>query len=231
MTESNDSEEQSGGRLRRRAVRQSGPPVEGTTSGVEPAPIESVKDSPDDAASAASAVADAPPAEPSDSGSGRRGLQFAGLIAAIVVLFALLGTTGWLVYEKQQADALDAKRNEFIEAAKVSATNLTSIHVDTAKDDVQRILDNATGEFKEEFDGRVEPFVSVVTEAKVNTDGEVLEAGLESEAGDTGTVLVAVRSMVTNAGTDKPQPRDFRLRITVVDEDDQMKTSKVEFVA
>jgi Mce-associated membrane protein len=245
MTESNDSEQQSGGRLRRRAVRQSGPPVEGTTGAVEPAPIESVKHSRHEAAPATSAVADAPAAaprsadtapsepvaEPGDSGSGRRGLQFAGMIAAIVVLFALLGATGWLVYEKQQADALDAKRNEFIEAAKTSATNLTSIHVDTAKDDVQRILDNATGEFREEFDGRVDPFVSVVTEAKVNTDGEVLEAGLENEAGDTGTVLVAVRSMVTNAGSDKPQSRDFRLRITVVDENDRMMTSKVEFVA
>ncbi|WP_084435912.1 hypothetical protein [Aldersonia kunmingensis] len=245
MTESNDSEQQSDGRLRRRAVRRSGPPVDETGGAVEAAPIESVKATPSEAAAATSAVenppAETPPpgdtasveavADEGDSGSGRRGLQLVGLIAAVVVLLGLLGTTGWLAYEKQQADALDQKRNEFIEAAKVSATNLTSIHVDTAKDDVQRILDNATGEFKEEFDGRVEPFVSVVTEAKVNTDGEVLEAGLESEAGDTGNVLVAVRSMVTNAGTDKPQPRDFRLRITIVEENDRMMTSKVEFVA
>lgn len=242
MTESSDSEQQqSGGRVRRRAVRKSGPAVDAPTGAVEPAPIESVEG----ARYEASAVADSsvePPAptasatvEPvvqnGESGSGSRGLQFAGLILAVVVLLGLLGTGGWLAYENHQANELDQQRNEFIEAAKTSATNLTSIHVDTAKDDVQRILDNATGEFKEEFDGRVEPFVSVVTEAKVNTDGDVLEAGLESEAGDTGTVLVAVRSMVTNAGTDKPQPRDFRLRITVVEENDRMMTSKVEFVA
>lgn len=225
MIEENPSTETSGtGRQRRRAVRRTGPP-EQTTASVGATEIPALE---------AEVTTAEPEREVPDADRARASggwLPIAGLAAAVIVLLALVGTTGWLVFEQRQANSRDEQRNEYIAVAKTTAKNLTSIHVDTAKDDVQRILDGATGEFKQEFDGRIDPFVSVVQEAKVNTDGQVLEAGLESETDDSANVLVAVRSMVTNAGAQQPQPRDFRLRVTVTEEDGQMMTSKVEFVA
>ncbi|TSD96657.1 hypothetical protein FOS14_15685 [Skermania sp. ID1734] len=152
-------------------------------------------------------------------------------VAAAIVLVALVGGVAFFGWAKYRADQRDAKRQEFIQAARQTVLNLTTIHPETAKQDVQRILDNATGQFKDEFTGRVDPFVSVVEEAKVATNGQILEAGIEKEYGDSADVLVAAKSMVTNAGTKEPQPRDFRLRITVTEENGHMATSNVEFVA
>ena len=215
-------------RKRRRAIRRAGPPV-----GAEAAASEAT-------AVRAEAVTVPPVSVPVvDLGKQeatevpkqpRPWLRWALAAAAGIVVLGLVAATVVLGIAKHSADSRDAKRQEFIQAARQTVLNLTTIHPDTAKQDVERILANATGDFKAEFDGRIDPFVSVVEEAKVATDGQIIEAGLESENGDSANVLIAAKSMVTNSGTQEPQPRDFRLRVTITDEDGRMATSKVEFV-
>lgn len=210
---------------RRRAVRRAGPP-----EGAEVAPAET--------AVRAEAVV-VPPvldlekqaaAAPEAQKEPRPWLRLVLAAAAGIVVLGLVAATVVLGIAKHNADSRDAKRQEFVQAARQTVLNLTTIHPDTAKQDVERILANATGDFKAEFDGRIDPFVSVVVEAKVATDGQIIESGLESENGDSANVLVAAKSMVTNSGTQEPQPRDFRLRVTITDEGGHMATSKVEFV-
>jgi Mce-associated membrane protein len=58
----------------------------------------------------------------------------------------------------------------------------------------------------------------------------VTEAGLESHTADNAQALVAVTVKTSNAGTDDPQPRDWRLRVFVQKVGDQAKVSNVEFV-
>ena len=166
-----------------------------------------------------------------DSTSAPRGWGFRILaaVAAVLVLGLIVGVV-LLSIAKHSAQERDSRRAEFVQAARQSVVNMTTIHQATAKQDVERILANASGDFKAEFGGRADPFVSIVTEAKVDTDGSILESGLESESGDSANVLVAARSTVTNAGDNKPSPRDFRLRVTITDTDGKLTTSKVEFV-
>ncbi|KAA0022088.1 hypothetical protein FOY51_16225 [Antrihabitans cavernicola] len=152
--------------------------------------------------------------------TGVAALAVLGLVVAVV----LLGIA------RHSAQQRDSKRAEYVAAARQSVINMTTIHQKTAKQDVDRIVAGASGEFKAEFGDRMDPFISIVTDAKVDTDGSIIEAGLESESGDSANVLVAARSTVTNAGDAKPSPRDFRLRVTITDTDGKLTTSKVEFV-
>lgn len=154
----------------------------------------------------------------------------AAVIAVGLVTVALLGVGGWLLYERSAAGDRDAGREAFVDTAQQTVLNLTTIKPDTAKEDVEKILAGASGEFKAEFDGREDPFVSIVQEAGVTTVGRIVASGIESENGDTAKVLVSARADVSTPDGSQDGPRDFRMRVTVTDDNGTLTASKVEFV-
>lgn len=159
----------------------------------------------------------------------RRGPVVAAIALGLVIV-ALVGLGGWLLFERAQAGDRDARRIAFEDTARQTILNLTTITPDTAQDDVDRILAGASGEFRSEFDGREDPFVSIVKEAGVTTVGKIVETGIESDNGDTATVLVAARADVSTPDGSQNGTRDFRMRVTVTDENGTLTASKVEFV-
>ncbi len=179
----------------------------------------------------AAAAADSPETPVVEPAVRRRptGRSFVTIVGAVLVL-ALLVTGGWLLFEKKAAHDRDVQRGAFEQTARQTVLNLTTIKPDTAKDDVERILSGASGDFKAEFDGRVDPFVGIVQEAGVTTVGHIVESGIESTDGDTARVLVAARADVSTPDGTQNGPRDFRLRVTVTGDGDSMSASKVEFV-
>ena len=138
-----------------------------------------------------------------------------------------LGEHGFRVY---QAHQWQSERSEFVAAARQGATNLTSIDWQQADQDVQRILDGATGGFYDDFAKHAQPFVDVVKKTKSTTVGTVTEAGIESQSQQSAQVLVAVTVTTTNAGAPQPDPHGWRLRLAVERVGGQTKVSKVEFV-
>ncbi|WP_181762797.1 hypothetical protein [Rhodococcus spelaei] len=157
-----------------------------------------------------------------------RRLSLIGVVAVLVVALVAAGIV--LLFDRNSANERDARRGQFDQVARQTVLNLTTIKPDTAKEDVDRILAGASGEFKSEFDGRQDPFVSVVKEAGVTTVGKIIESGVQSEDGDTARVLVAARADVSTPDNSQNGPRDFRMRVTVTDADGTMTASKVEFV-
>ncbi|MCD2110367.1 MULTISPECIES: hypothetical protein [Rhodococcus] len=151
-------------------------------------------------------------------------------IIASVLVIALVAVGAWLIVDRQSANERDERREAYLQAARQTVLNLTTINADTADADVARLLDGATGDFKAEFEGREGPFVEVVQQAGVDTTGEVLEAGIQNEDGTCASSLVASRAMVSNADQTEPEARDFRLRVTICDENGRLLASKVEFV-
>ena len=99
-----------------------------------------------------------------------------------------------------------------------------------SKEDVQRIVDSATGEFRDQFQKTADDFASVVKDTKAVAEGSVAAAAVESMDKDSAVVLVLANERVTNAAGAKDQPRTFRFRVSVVRDGDQLKMSKVEFV-
>ncbi|MFD3507281.1 hypothetical protein [Nocardia sp. NPDC058666] len=156
--------------------------------------------------------------------------QIIGLAAAAVLVLALVVGATFTALAARSAGQDEDLRAQYTQTARQAVINLTTIRADSAKEDIDRILSVASGEFKTEFDGRVDPFMDVVKQAKVVSSGEVVESGIESVDENSAKVLVAAKQMVSNTGSAEPQARQYRFRITVSKGDAGMTVSKVEFV-
>ncbi|MBH0776636.1 hypothetical protein IT779_10100 [Nocardia sp. NEAU-351] len=153
----------------------------------------------------------------------------ATLLLALVV--AAIASTVALHSISEGNDAREQRRTEYLQTARQAVLNLTTIRADSAQADIDRILAGASGEFRSEFDGRIDPFREVVRQARVVSTGEVIEAALEDDDDRTAHVLVAAKQTVTNAGQQEPQQRYYRFRVTVTGGEHGPTVSKVEFVA
>ncbi|MEV6562347.1 hypothetical protein AB0M22_41950 [Nocardia sp. NPDC051756] len=173
------------------------------------------------------------PADAADTGTERTrsGVwRIVGVAAASVLVLALLIGAGFAGMKVRSIDARDDRRGEYEQTARQAILNLTTIRADSAKADIDRILSVASGQFKTEFDGRVDPFMNIVQQAKVVSNGEIVDAALENDSDDSATVLVAAKQSLTNAGQQGEQTRFYRFRVTVSRGDSGMTVSKVEFV-
>jgi Mce-associated membrane protein len=150
--------------------------------------------------------------------------------AAVVAICALLGVSGWMTWHHHHVLQERERSAAFVAAARQGVVNLTSLDYKRAKEDVKRVLDSATGEFRDDFQKRAEDFASVVKDSKVVTEGSVAVSAVESMGKDSAVVLVLANESVTNLAGAKDQPRTFRFRVSVVHDGDELKVSKVEFV-
>ncbi len=151
-------------------------------------------------------------------------------VAAIVAICGLLAASGWLAWHHHTVVAERQRSAAFVAAARQGVVNLTSLDFNKAKEDVQRVLDSATGEFRDDFQRRADDFASVVKDSKAVTEGSVVASAVESMTKDSAVVLVLANERITNAAGAKDDPRAFRFRVSVVRDGDQLKISKVEFV-
>ena len=151
-------------------------------------------------------------------------------IVGLALVVVLAGLTGWLGFRTYQSHQADEQRKLFLQVGRQGALNLTTIDWQQADQDVQRILDSATGTFYDDFQKRAQPFVEVVKQAQSKSVGTIAEAGLESESEDGAQVLVAVTVKTSNAGAPEQAPRAWRMRISVQKVGDEAKVSNVEFV-
>jgi Mce-associated membrane protein len=154
------------------------------------------------------------------------------MIAGLVLVVALAGLTGWLGFRTYQSHETDQQQKLFLSVGRQGAVNLTTIDWEHADENVQRILDSATGTFYDDFQKRAGPFVEIVKQAHSKSVGTIAEAGLEPESitADGAQVLVAVTVKTSNAGAPEQAPRAWRMRLTVQKVGDEAKVSNVEFV-
>ncbi|OBI11571.1 hypothetical protein A5714_16060 [Mycobacterium sp. E2462] len=213
-------------------------------------PAQAVADTPDAAAHTADAAdADDEVSEPAETDTAdgaddeaaaepapaRRRLRAPSLAvlwkaAAVVLILAFVGASAYMVWQHAE----DGKRNErvakFLAGARQGVVNMTSLDFNRAKEDVQRVLDSSTGQFRDDFAQRAKDFTTVVEQSKVVTQGTVNAAAVQSINGNSALVLVAATSRITNAAGANNEPRNWRLKVTVTDDGGQYKMSNVEFV-
>ncbi|NKY55854.1 hypothetical protein [Nocardia flavorosea] len=179
-----------------------------------------------------SAATESGGAEPAVKGGSRSWKRIVALTAAAVLVIGLVGAAVVSMIAVQSTEQRDERRAEYVATARQTVLNLTTIRADTAKEDIDRILTMASGEFKTEFDGRIDPFTEIVKQAKVQSTGEVVEAAVERDDENSAVILVAAKQTLTNAGAEGEQQRYYRFRVTVQRADDGALTaSDVEFVA
>lgn len=151
---------------------------------------------------------------------------------AIAVIIAALAGSGYMINEHRDAVQQRQRAAEFVAAARQGVVTLTSLDFNNAKQGVQRILENSTGSFKDDFLKMADDFTKVVEQSKVVSQGSVQAAAvdLDTMTKDSAVVLVASTSEVTNVAGAKQDPRNYRLIVTVARDAGQLKMSKVEFV-
>jgi Mce-associated membrane protein len=149
---------------------------------------------------------------------------------ALVGSIALLGLSGAMFWHHRNVEAQQAKTAEFAAAARQGVVTLMSLDFKKAKEDVDAIIDNTTGEFKKDFQGQADSFIKVAQNSQVVTEATVNSAAVQSMTNDQATVLVAVTTNVSNKASNKQDPRSWRLRVGMARDGDRIKLSKVEFV-
>ncbi|MGP4057604.1 hypothetical protein ACTWP6_22745 [Mycobacterium sp. 4D054] len=158
--------------------------------------------------------------------------RWTAVVAGVVVLctVALLGASGYMMWSHRAAEKVRQQNAEYVAAARQSVVTLMSLDFNKAEEDVQRIIDNSTGQFKSDFETQAADFVKVAQDSKVVTEVTVNSTAVESMSDDSAQVLVAASSRVTNTAGADQEPRTWRLSVSLEREDGQIKMSKVEFV-
>jgi Mce-associated membrane protein len=157
-------------------------------------------------------------------------LKVLAATVAIACTAALITLSVLMVIDHRHQAAEQQRRAEFAAAGRQSVVTLMSLDFNKAKDDVQRIIDNSTGTFKDDFKNQAEDFIKVAQDSKVITEVTVNSTAVESMTNDSAVVLVSASSRVTNSAGAKQEPRSWRLSVNLQREGGQIKMSKVEFV-
>ncbi|GAB2528511.1 hypothetical protein [Nocardia heshunensis] len=151
--------------------------------------------------------------------------------AAVACLIALVASLVFWVPAYRTADKDQQLRADYTQTAKQAVLNITTIKVDSVKDDINRVLSVASGQLKDEYSSRSDAYADVIKSANVKATGEVVETAIESYDTNSAQVLVAAKQSLTNAGSPDPQQRVYRFRVTIVHDGDHYTAAKLEFVA
>ena len=216
-------------RLRRQAAetRASERPSEPVTDNVAE-PAEDTE--PESGDPAATDDADETGAPPKRRRMPRIRWKIVAAVLAIVLTLAFVAASGYMVWQHRLAQHEQQRTAEFTAAARQSVVTLMSLNFNNAQEDVQRIIENSTGQFRQDFEAQAEDFTQVAKDSKVITEVTVNVASLKSVTDNNATALVSATSRVTNTAGANQEPRSWRLMVDLVREGDQIKMSKVEFV-
>ncbi|HWJ80782.1 MAG TPA: hypothetical protein VNS55_00990 [Nocardioides sp.] len=161
-------------------------------------------------------VADQPADDAAAPEPARRGprARVRTALAAVVVLGAVAGAgwTGWQVREERSADDGTAAALSVARQAAVAFTSYDHRHID---EDLERVTDISTGDFREEFTKALGALTGAIRKAHGVSEGEVTQAGVVSSSDRTTVVIAAVDATITNKQTEKPSLRRYRLQITL----------------
>lgn len=133
-------------------------------------------------------------------------VKYAAVILAVLGIAALASTSAWIVVKHQQAEQRRDLSAQFSAAARQGVVSLMSLDFNRAQQDVQRIIDNSTGQFREDFQSQAEEFAKVAESSKVVTEANVTATAVQTMTDDTADVLVAAASTITNAQGAKEDP-------------------------
>ncbi|MGO3327724.1 hypothetical protein [Gordonia sp. (in: high G+C Gram-positive bacteria)] len=145
------------------------------------------------------------------------------VIVLTVVAVALAGVAVWqyTVAPRRYSDA------EYVAAA----TDRVALLLEADSDDpgrAGRILSGSTGEFHDAFAQSADAYTQFVTSAKTRGDGSIDGVGLARRDNDSALMLVAASVRVATSTGQDAAAGDFRMRVLMTPEDDELKIAAVE---
>lgn len=150
--------------------------------------------------------------------------------AALVLVSASLGGTGYMLWQHHIAVHNRQLAAEFSAAARQGITAFMSIDPSHAKEDVQRSIDASTGDQKNQLSVLSTLIVDKAEETKVGTKVTIVAVAVQSLSDNSGVVLVAAKTDPIGPDNAKPPPALFRLSVNLERDGGQLKMSKVDFL-
>lgn len=160
----------------------------------------------------------------------RPGARALSVSTSVLITGIALAASGYLLWQDRTGVQNRQRAEEFAAAARRDAVILMSVEAGKVQEDVQRMLDNSTGAFKDYLDGNANGLVAELKNAEVSTKVTVQAAAVESMTDDSAVVLVAAKSDISGADDAEQEPRTWRLSLTLTRDGGQLKMSKVEFL-
>jgi Mce-associated membrane protein len=148
----------------------------------------------------------------------------------IVLASASVCASGYMVWQHRTAVHKRQLAAEFSAAARQGVTTLMSIDHNHAKEDVQRIIDDSTGDLKDKLSVMSGLMAKQAEDSKVTSKATVEAVAVESMSGDSAVVLVAAKSDITDADNTARPPVVWRLSVNITRDGGQLKMSKVDFL-
>ena len=148
---------------------------------------------------------------------------------AMVAIVGLLATSGFFLWHHRSVSDRQRRADEFTAAARSSVLTFMSLDFNHAKESVQRVIDNSTGEFKDQFQKSADALIKTLQEGKVITETNVNAAALKEMTDNSAVVLVAATTTVSNTLSATQPPRKWRLSVTITRDGGRLKMSKIDF--
>ncbi|MDT5208470.1 MAG: Mce-associated rane protein, partial [Mycobacterium sp.] len=104
-------------------------------------------------------------------------LKVVAATLASLCTIALIAVSVIMVKHHRDQAAEQQRSAEYAAAARQSAVTLMSLDFNKAKEDVQRIIDNSTGQFRDDFKNQADDFIKVAQDSKVITEVTVNATG------------------------------------------------------
>jgi Mce-associated membrane protein len=151
-------------------------------------------------------------------------------VAAALSFCAFLGLGSAMTWSHHVAQTHRQQREHAADVARQGVADLMSLNFVNAEDDVQRIMDNATGEFRKDFQGQRYLLVKQLIQLKVVTHVHVTGVAVQSASDDSAVVLVATTSQAANAKDPQTAPKRFRVVVTLAKDQGRLKISQLAYV-
>jgi Mce-associated membrane protein len=145
------------------------------------------------------------------------------------VLVALVAAVLSVVALRRQSTR-NEDRAAAMQAARQLALDFTTYDYKTWDADTLRVLDDSTGQFKEEFTASTNTIKASVAENRATSKGDVKEAAVVSNDKDSAQVLVIVNAVVTNTAAKDGVERRYRIKLDLVRERDRWLTADFQVV-
>jgi Mce-associated membrane protein len=153
----------------------------------------------------------------------------------VVVVVPILLAAALLTWQWQRLDDLrtaEADDEAAVAAAKEVTLAWASVDHRKADEYVAAVKEGATGSFLEEFSASEAALRALLEDNEsvqvptIPDDG----VGLVERSDDEARVLIAMDATVDNTSVDEPQPREYRLQVTVTKVDGEWLVSGMEFI-
>ncbi len=142
----------------------------------------------------------------------RRALVLLSLLGVLLLAASVALALAW-AGEKRSRDHLLQARSDAVAAARQEMLNLDSLSAATIDGDLTKIIDGATGSFKDQFAKAKTDLKQVVTQRKTTSAGVIRSSGVVRSDNDTATVLIAVDRTIKDASTSQPGTTTDRWRL------------------